>query len=526
MSKVLGLALGILAAIGGFVDIGDLVFNVAAGATFGYQLLWVVVVGVIGIIVYSEMCGRVAAVSGKAVFDAVRERVGFKAALVALIASELVNLMTLAAELGGVAIALQLLSGLPYRWLIVLAVVGLAIVIWVTEFEWIERIFGYGGLCMLVFVAAAVKLGPAWGKVGAGFVPHVSQNNPVLYAYFVVGILGAAMTPYEVYFYSSGGIEDQWSPKDLGLNRANAIIGYSLGGTLSLALMIVGGALFLGAGISPEHLGTIALGRGAAVGSARVSCSHSSGSCSQSAAASIDTVFSGAYNLAQFCGWEWGRYRHPRGAPRFALTWLVLLLLALGILMTGVDPVLLTEYAVIFSVVALPLTYVPILLVANDRAYMGRYVQRPDRQRLRVVVSGCDHGRRPGGDPVAAADECRPELSGKQIDIGLHVLDHQLLDEAGRRCGNVDDLAIEGGVGEVPEVTAILCGPGYWGQRAGWAGRFAGWIGGGRRVRVPWSEVAKVDSAIELKHGATELGLGRGDDRLRPYVDKIPGAGR
>jgi len=48
--------------------------------------------------------------------------------------------------------------------------------------------------------------------------------------------------------------------------------------------------------------------------------------------------------------------------------------LALGILMTGVDPVLLTEYAVLFSVVALPLTYVPILLVANDKAYMGRYV--------------------------------------------------------------------------------------------------------------------------------------------------------
>jgi Mn2+/Fe2+ NRAMP family transporter len=41
--------------------------------------------------------------------------------------------------------------------------------------------------------------------------------------------------------------------------------------------------------------------------------------------------------------------------------------------MTGVDPVTLTEYAVIFSVVALPLTYIPILLVANDRAYMGRY---------------------------------------------------------------------------------------------------------------------------------------------------------
>ena len=373
MSKVLGLGLGIIAAIGGFVDIGDLVFNVAAGATFGYQLLWVIVVGLIGIIVYSEMCGRVAAVSGRAVFDAIRERVGFKGAVVALVSSEVVNLMTLAAELGGVAIALQLLSGLPYRWLIVFAVVAFAVVIWVTSFEWIERIFGFGGLCMLVFAVVAVKLGPDWGKVGAGFVPHISHINTMLYAYFVVGILGTAMTPYEVYFYSSGGIEDQWSPKDLGLNRANAILGYGLGGTLSFALMITGGALFLSHGISPSHLGTVALAAEQPLGQlglllALVGILFAVG------AASIDTVFAGAYNLAQFCGWEWGRYRNPRGAPRFALTWLVLLLLALGILMTGVDPVALTEYAVLFSVVALPLTYVPILLVANDKAYMGRYV--------------------------------------------------------------------------------------------------------------------------------------------------------
>jgi Mn2+/Fe2+ NRAMP family transporter len=372
VNKLLGLALGILAAIGGFVDIGDLVFNVAAGATFGYQLLWVLPIGVVGIIVYSEMCGRVAAVSKKAVFDAVRERVGFKAGLGALVASEIVNLMTLAAELGGVAIALQLLSGLPYLWLVVLAVVGLGIVIWVTAFEWIERIFGYGGLCMLVFAVAAVKLGPDWTMVAKGFIPHVSQNNSVLYAYFVIGLLGAAMTPYEVYFYSSGGVEEEWTPKDIGLNRANAIVGYGLGGTLSVALMIVGATIFLGHGISPEHLGTIALGPQAALGQiglllALVGILFAVGG------ASIDTVFSGAYNLAQFCGWEWGRYRTNARAPRFTITWAVLLVLGAAIVMTGVDPVVLTEYAVIFSVVALPLTYVPILLVANDDEYMGRY---------------------------------------------------------------------------------------------------------------------------------------------------------
>jgi Mn2+/Fe2+ NRAMP family transporter len=375
VSKVLGLALGILAAIGGFVDIGDLVFNVSAGATFGYQLMWVIPIGVVGIIVYSEMCGRVAAASGKAVFDAIRERLGFTPALGALVASEVVNLMTLAAEVGGAAIALQLLSGLPYRWLIVLAIVGLAVIIWVTSFQWLERIFGYGGLCLLVFAVAAVKLAPDWGQVGDGLLPHLPQNDKLLYAYFAIGLLGAAMTPYEVYFYSSGGIEDRWTPKDIGLNRANAIIGYGLGGFLSFALMITGGALFLGHGISPEHLGTIALGAENPLG--RIGLLFALvGILFAVGGASIDTVFSGAYNLAQFCGWEWGRYRQPRAAPRFTLTWLVLLVLALAIVGTGVDPVMLTEYAVIFSVVALPLTYIPILLVANDSTYMGRYRNR------------------------------------------------------------------------------------------------------------------------------------------------------
>ena len=372
MSKIFGVALGILAAVGGFVDIGDLVFNVAAGATFGYQLLWVVVVGVIGIVTYSEMCGRVAAVSDKAVFDVVRERVGFKAGLGALVASEVVNLMTLAAEIGGVAICLQLLSGLPYRLLIVLAVVALAVVIWVTSFEWIERIFGYGGLCLLVFAVAAVKLGPDWAEVGRGFVPHVAQNDPLLYAYFAVGLVGAAMTPYEVYFYSSGAVEEEWTAEDLGLNRANAIVGYGLGGFLSFALMITGGALFLGHGVEPEHLGSIALGAEVPLGQIGLLLALL-GILFAVGGASIDTVFSGAYNLAQFCGWEWGRYKHNAGAPRFTLTWIVLLVLALAVVLTGVDPVVLTEYAVIFSAVALPLTYLPILLVANDESYMGRY---------------------------------------------------------------------------------------------------------------------------------------------------------
>jgi manganese transport protein len=152
-------------------------------------------------------------------------------------------------------------------------------------------------------------------------------------------------------------------------------------------LMIVGGALFLGEAIEPEFLGTIALGAQVPLGQiglllALVGILFAVGG------AAIDTMFSGAYNLAQFLGWEWGRYRHPRGAPLFTVTWIVLLVLALCGVLTGVDPVQLTEYAVISSAVALPLTYIPILLVANDRSYMREYANGRVANTLGVLYLG------------------------------------------------------------------------------------------------------------------------------------------
>ena len=374
LRNVLAVALGIFAAIGGFVDIGDLVFNTQAGATFGFQLLWVVVVGVVGIIVYSEMCGRVSAVSERPVFDLVRERAGFGAGLATLVASEVVNLMTCAAEVGGVALSLQLLSGLPYRLLIPLAVLGLVVSCWVLPFRWIERVFGYLGLGLLVFVVAAIKLHPDWGQVTHGFVPGSHSGGSLLvYLYFVVGILGTAMSPYEVYFYSSGVVEDHWSPKDLGLNKVTAIIGYALGGTLSMALIIVAAVLFLPSGISPQFLGTPALAAEHAVGQVGLLLALV-GILFAVGGAAIETSFAGAYNLAQFFGWKWGKKERPAAASRFTLSWLVIFALAFLVVMSGYDPVKLTEYSVIFSVVALPLTYLPILLVANDRSYMGESV--------------------------------------------------------------------------------------------------------------------------------------------------------
>ncbi len=371
MKKVTQLALGIIAAVGGFVDIGELVFNVQAGAVFRYQLLWAVVVGVIGIMVFAEMTGRVAAVSGRPVFDVVRMRMGLSVGLVTLTASLLINLITLAAELGGVAIVLQLLFDVKIGTTILLGAIGLAAIVYFVPFDGLERIFGYLGCALLVYVAAAVHLGPVWHDVARGLVP--SWHGSALYAYFVVGVVGAALVPYEVYFYSSGAIEDRWGVKDLGLNRANVVLGFGLGGVLSIALIVVSAQVFAPLHVDPGYLGTTALGAERSFGETGLLLALL-GMLFAVGGAAVECAFSGAYTLAQFAGWEWGKYRRPRDAPRFTLAWLIFFALALVIVETGVDPVLLTEYAVIFSVVALPLTYLPVLLIARDRTFMGDHV--------------------------------------------------------------------------------------------------------------------------------------------------------
>ena len=380
MSKILQIALGVIAALGGFVDIGELVFNSQAGAEFGYQLLWTVPIGVVGIATYAEMCGRVATITKRPVFDVVRQRLGFGPGLVTLIASEAINILVVAAEVGGIALILQLyFADLPFRVLLLIGATAIVFLVWVLPYEGIERIFGYGGLCLAVYIVAAVHLHPDWGDVASGFLPHwQTGENTLIYWYFAVGVIASAMVPYEVYFYSSGAIEEGWdeSEGDLTVNRMNALFGFALGGVFSVALIVVAAELFFPLQISPEFLGTTALGAQISFGEAGLLLAFL-GMMGAVGGAAIEGSFAGAYAFAQFMGWEWGKSkkaRKSRRAPAFNSAWVFLFVIAFIIDLTGANPVLITEYAVVTAVVALPLTYLPILLIAGDERYMGEHV--------------------------------------------------------------------------------------------------------------------------------------------------------
>ena len=277
MKRVVAVFLGILTAIGGFVDIGDLVANAETGARFGMGLAWAVVVGVVGIIVYAEMAGRVAAISGRPVFDLVRDRLGARVALANLVASFLINLLTLAAEIAGVALALQLATSVNYLLWIPLVAFLVWLVLWRMRFSMLEKVFGIMGLALIVFGVALWHLNPAGLFASAMHPAPPPDESWATYAFFAVAPFGAA----------------------------------------------------------------------------------------------LETALSAGYTVSQYFGWQWGTFVRPKEAPRFHLVVMLSIVFGSLLMLTTVDPIKVTEYSIVLAAAALPLTYFPILVVANDPEFMG-----------------------------------------------------------------------------------------------------------------------------------------------------------
>jgi manganese transport protein len=367
--------LGILTAIGGFVDIGDLVTNALVGARFGLSLAWVVALGVLGIVLFAEMSGRIAAVTGRATFDLIRERLGPRTALLGLIGSFLVTALTMTAEIGGVALAFELVFGIDYLLAIPFVLVLAWLVVWRAKFERMEQAFGLLGLLLVVYAVALVAFGPDWSTLWSQAsvpTPPPSEGWPV-YFYYAIALFGAAMTPYEVFFFSSGGVEEHWGPKDLAVARLNTFIGFPLGGLLSLSIAGLAAVVLMPRGVEVDTLAQTVLPVAAVLGQIGLGVVIL-GVFAATFGATLETALSSGYSIAQYFGWQWGKMVRPREAPLFHAVVILAMLAGGMLLLTTVDPIKVTEYSVVFSAVALPLTYVPILIVANDPGYLGERV--------------------------------------------------------------------------------------------------------------------------------------------------------
>ena len=385
MKKILGIALGIVTSIGGFLDVGSIATSAQAGAAFGLSLLWAVLLGTICVIFLVEMSGRFSIVSGHTIIDAIRKRFGFAAFIVPFAATLLVNLLVLAAELGGVCVALQLLTGIGFQLWAIPVALALWMLLWLATFDMVENGAALLGLVTLCFVVAIFVLGAEPVELAAGFVPSLPAEDRAHYLFLVVSIIGATIAPYLFLFYSSGAIEDKWDKSYITANRVIATLGMSFGGLISMAVIVVAALALKPAGIRVEEYEQAALmlvpayggwGFYLFVASLAIACFG----------AALELSLASAYSVSQAFGWNWGENLKPREAARFSTTYSAFIAAAGLIVLVGLNPMKLTLFSMAITALVLPLTALPFLVLMNDPRYMGSHVNSRFSNAVVVLI--------------------------------------------------------------------------------------------------------------------------------------------
>src|SRR3954471_17668402 len=183
MSAILDLVLGIVTSIGGFVEAGSISTAAQAGSEFGFQLLWAMAIATVMLALLVEMSGRLAAVSKDSLASAVRERFGIHFQLVPLTAEVIIDILLLAAEIGGAAIAIKLLTGIGFQWWILPVGSSVWLTLWLCGFGVIEYGIGLLGLVTLSFVISAWQLEPHASDLAASLLPSIPSHHHTRYAF-------------------------------------------------------------------------------------------------------------------------------------------------------------------------------------------------------------------------------------------------------------------------------------------------------------------------------------------------------
>lgn len=372
MKKILEVTLGIVTSIGGFLEVGSIATSAQAGAAFGYQLIWAIVLGTIVLSFLVEMSGRLAAMSKHTIPGAVRDRFGYDFYVIPLVLLTLVIFLVLASEIGGAALALQMVTGIDYRWWAIPVMLFGWLLLWKGPFSIVERWVPLIGLVTVVFLVGALKLGPSWSTLAAGIVPSRPSQDKAHYWFLAVAIIGATIAPYLMYFYSSGAVEDHWDKSYIAINRVIAVVGMTFGGLLSVAVLVVSAIVFHPAGVKIDQYGQIALmltGPLGGWGFYLFAASLFMGCLG----AMLEIALAVAYMMAQGFGWRWGQNKRPRDVPRFALAYTVLLALASLLIVIGLSPLKLTVLSMALTAATLPIAIVPFIVLMNDKGYAGEH---------------------------------------------------------------------------------------------------------------------------------------------------------
>ena len=372
---------GLLITVG-FIDPGNWASNLAAGAEYGYLLLWMVTLSTIMLILLQHNAAHLGIVTGLCLSEAATRYLPKWLARPLLATAVLAAVATSLAEILGGAIALQLLFGLPL-WLG--SVLMAALCSWLlrsNSYSKLEKIIiGFVSLIGLSFLAELVMVPLDWGAAAKGWVtPSLPQGSLLV----VMSVLGAVVMPHNLFLHSEVIQSRQWHLEDeavikkqLNFEFLDTLFSMSIGWAINSAMILVAAAVFFTHHVQVDDLAQATdmlrplLGNSAAIlfALALLFAGISSTATAGMAGGSIFAgIFGEAYDVKDYHSWH-----------GVLLTYW----LAVAIILFIDDPFTGLIYSQMALSVQLPLTIALLIYLTSSKRVMGKFA---NSLRLKIIL--------------------------------------------------------------------------------------------------------------------------------------------
>jgi NRAMP (natural resistance-associated macrophage protein)-like metal ion transporter len=356
-------------------DAGGIYTYAAAGAQFGYSLLWTMIPVAIALTMAQEISARMGVVTGKGLSELIREHFGLRITFLLMCGLLLCNLGDVVSEFAGVASSIQLFGISKYISVPLAAVFVWTLVVF-GDYKRLEKIFVALSFLYIAYIITAALSRPDWSVAVRDVVrlPGTSEMRQPGYLYLAIGIIGATIAPWQQ-FYLQASIVDKGTPRaDLKYSQADAIVG-SLFSVLIAAFIVIACSATLHAyGIHQIHSATDAAESLKPLAGQYAFILFAVGLFNASIFAASILPLSTAYTVCEALGFESGLNKRFRQAPAFY--WLYTLLLATGAVIILLPQFPLIKVAVLSQVLnglLLPVVLIFMLLLVNKKDLMGTF---------------------------------------------------------------------------------------------------------------------------------------------------------
>ncbi len=367
-----------------YVDPGNFATNMAAGAKFGYLLLWVVVAANLMAMLVQSMSAKLGIATGRNLPEVCRDRFSRPVNVVLWVQAEVIAMATDLAEFIGAAIGLNLLFGLPL-FPAALLTAGAAFGILALQARGFRRleavIAALIGVIVVAFGIQVIIAEPSAEGVLGGLKPGFEGSESVLLA---VGILGATVMPHVIYLHSAltqhrlVGATEEAKRRIFRFELIDVMIAMGIAGLINMSMLVTAAAVFnvRGLGDVGDDLGEVYDGLDQYVGPAAAVLFGVALLASGLSSSSVGTL-AGQVVMQGFIG---------RTIPLFVRRF-VTMLPALVLIAVGIDPFRSLVISQVVLSFGIPFALIPLLLFCRNRSLMGGLVNRPTTTAAAGIVA-------------------------------------------------------------------------------------------------------------------------------------------